>query len=108
MINIRGLLVSLLVVSPFHSSLGPDFDLDGSHRRLIHKTKGRSLEEMDVIFGAVQEDKRRADIEKQERGTLTIYDVFLGSAAHLILFLAVLGHDVPGSPSSERSVDQKV
>ena len=76
--------------------------------RLIPETKGRSLEEMDVIFGAVQEDKRRADIAKQERGTLTIHDVFLGSVAHLNLFLAVLGHDVPGSPSSERSVDQKV
>ena len=37
--------------------------------RLIPETKGRSLEEMDIIFGAVQEDKRRADIEAQARGT---------------------------------------
>ena len=36
---------------------------------LIPETKGRSLEEMDVIFGAVSEDKRRADIAAQERGT---------------------------------------
>lgn len=34
---------------------------------LIPETKGRSLEEMDIIFGAVQADKRRADIEKEER-----------------------------------------
>ena len=37
--------------------------------RLIPETKGRSLEEMDVIFGAVQADKRRADIAAQARGT---------------------------------------
>ena len=36
--------------------------------RLIPETKGRSLEEMDVIFGAVQADKRRADIAAQARG----------------------------------------
>ena len=35
--------------------------------RLIPETKGRSLEEMDIIFGAVQADKRRADIENEER-----------------------------------------
>ena len=35
--------------------------------RLIPETKGRSLEEMDVIFGAVQAEKRRADIEQEER-----------------------------------------
>ncbi|KZT29991.1 general substrate transporter [Neolentinus lepideus HHB14362 ss-1] len=34
---------------------------------LIPETKGRSLEEMDVIFGSVSADKRRADIERQER-----------------------------------------
>ncbi|KAF7797263.1 hypothetical protein EIP86_008456 [Pleurotus ostreatoroseus] len=34
---------------------------------LIPETKGRSLEEMDIIFGAVQADKRQADIEKEER-----------------------------------------
>ena len=36
-------------------------------RRLIPETKGRSLEEMDIIFGAVQAEKRRADIEQEER-----------------------------------------
>ncbi|OBZ72756.1 putative quinate permease [Grifola frondosa] len=34
---------------------------------LIPETKGRSLEEMDIIFGSVQADKRNANIEKQER-----------------------------------------
>ena len=34
----------------------------------IPETKGRSLEEMDVIFGAVDADKRMADIARQERG----------------------------------------
>ena len=37
--------------------------------RLIPETKGRSLEEMDIIFGAVSADKRQADIVRQERGT---------------------------------------
>ena len=66
MINIRGLLVRLLVVSPFGSSLSSDYDLDGSHRRLILKTKGHRLDEMDVIFGVVQEDKRRVDIAQHD------------------------------------------
>ncbi|KAL1942927.1 hypothetical protein VTO73DRAFT_4598 [Trametes versicolor] len=34
---------------------------------LIPETKGRSLEEMDIIFGSVQAEKRRADIDAQER-----------------------------------------
>ena len=34
---------------------------------LIPETKGKSLEEMDIIFGSVDADKRRADIEKEER-----------------------------------------
>ncbi|KAI0031293.1 general substrate transporter [Vararia minispora EC-137] len=50
---------------------------------LIPETKGRSLEEMDVIFGAVDAGKRRADIAQQER---------------------VLEH---GDVTSERSVDGK-
>ena len=40
----------------------------GTFALLIPETKGRSLEEMDVIFGAVQADKRKADIAAQERG----------------------------------------
>ncbi|KAI0919660.1 hypothetical protein AcW1_003143 [Taiwanofungus camphoratus] len=35
---------------------------------MIPETKGRSLEEMDVIFGSVKADQRQADIEKRERG----------------------------------------
>ncbi|EPS94056.1 hypothetical protein FOMPIDRAFT_1170042 [Fomitopsis schrenkii] len=34
---------------------------------LIPETKGRSLEEMDVIFGSVKAEKRQADILEQER-----------------------------------------
>lgn len=41
--------------------------LTSSTRRLIPETKGRSLEEMDIIFGSVQAEKRRADIEQEER-----------------------------------------
>ncbi|CAK5267938.1 unnamed protein product [Mycena citricolor] len=33
----------------------------------IPETKGRSLEDMDVIFGAVSREKRQADIAKQEQ-----------------------------------------
>ncbi|OSD00102.1 general substrate transporter [Trametes coccinea BRFM310] len=36
---------------------------------LIPETKGNSLEEMDVIFGLVREDRRRAGIVAHERGT---------------------------------------
>ena len=66
MINICGLTVRLLILLPFGFLLGPDYDLDGSHRRLIPKTKGRRLDETDVIFGAVQEDKRRVDIAQHD------------------------------------------
>ena len=38
--------------------------------RLIPETKGRSLEEMDVIFGAVSAETRAADIRRQEEGEL--------------------------------------
>ena len=41
--------------------------------RLIPETKGRSLEEMDVIFGAVTEEKRRADIAARERSTHFVF-----------------------------------
>ncbi|KAL6298145.1 general substrate transporter [Sparassis latifolia] len=34
---------------------------------VIPETKGRSLEEMDVIFGTVTADQRKSDIKKQER-----------------------------------------
>lgn len=38
-------------------------------RSLIPETKGRSLEEMDIIFGAVNPDDRAANIARQEQGT---------------------------------------
>ena len=40
-----------------------------SYHRLIPETKGRSLEEMDIIFGSVKAEQRQADILKQEQGT---------------------------------------
>ncbi|TCD61909.1 hypothetical protein EIP91_007723 [Steccherinum ochraceum] len=39
----------------------------GTFSLLLPETKGRSLEEMDIIFGAVQVEKREADIAKEER-----------------------------------------
>lgn len=39
--------------------------------RAIPETKGRSLEEMDIIFGTVSLEQRRADIAQQERGMCT-------------------------------------
>ena len=44
----------------------------GTFALLIPETKGRSLEEMDIIFGAVEADKRQADIAKQERGAFAL------------------------------------
>jgi len=35
---------------------------------LIPETKGRSLEEMDIIFGTVNTDDRAANIARQEQG----------------------------------------
>lgn len=37
-------------------------------RRLIPETKGRSLEEMDIIFGTVSAEERQKHIDKQQRG----------------------------------------
>jgi len=36
--------------------------------RIIPETKGRSLEEMDVIFGSITQEERQAGIDKRERG----------------------------------------
>lgn len=33
---------------------------------IIPETKGRSLEEMDVLFGAISAETRRQDIERQQ------------------------------------------
>ena len=43
---------------------------------LIPETKGRSLEDMDVIFGAVSAEKRAQDIAQQEQGNLTFHGIF--------------------------------
>ncbi|KAF7299830.1 Sugar transporter [Mycena chlorophos] len=39
----------------------------GTFSLLIPETKGRSLEDMDVIFGAITQEQRDADVAKQER-----------------------------------------
>lgn len=41
---------------------------------LIPETKNKSLEEMDVIFGAVTREKRNADISKAQFGVFTTLD----------------------------------
>ncbi|KAF8829686.1 hypothetical protein HHX47_DHR2000246 [Lentinula edodes] len=40
----------------------------GTFSLLIPETKGRSLEEMDIIFGSVSAEKRSADVAKFEHG----------------------------------------
>ena len=40
---------------------------------MIPETKGRSLEEMDIIFGAVDVDRRLADIARQQKGKLNSF-----------------------------------
>jgi len=39
---------------------------------VVPETKGRSLEEMDVIFGSISQEQRQADINKQEKGLLAV------------------------------------
>ena len=39
----------------------------GTFSLLIPETKGRSLEEMDVIFGSVKKEEREKDIQRQEK-----------------------------------------
>jgi len=58
----------------------------GTFALLIPETKGRSLEEMDIIFGAVSTEHRNADIAKQARE---------------------LDHE-KNEVSSEQSIDRKV
>ncbi|KII84980.1 hypothetical protein PLICRDRAFT_32188 [Plicaturopsis crispa FD-325 SS-3] len=54
---------------------------------LLPETKGRSLEEMDIIFGSVTKEQRQVDIDRQER---------------------VLDHDNNNEATSTRSDEQKV
>ena len=60
----------------------------GTFALLIPETKGRSLEEMDIIFGAVSADKRQADIAKQERGASLRSFPVARSRAHGVFGLA--------------------
>ena len=58
------------------------FLIPSNSYRLIPETKGRSLEEMDIIFGSISAEQRRADIDKRHRGV----------SFSLILLLFFLGH----------------
>lgn len=58
----------------------------GTFSLIIPETKGRSLEEMDIIFGAVSADTRRRDIQRQQ--------VALGGA----------GDEAPSSLNSDSKV----
>jgi hypothetical protein len=69
---------------------------------LIPETKGRSLEEMDIIFGSVDAGKRRADIAEQERGASFLYIVL--SLVGSRMRPAVLEHH-HNDVTSDRSVD---
>jgi len=40
----------------------------GGFALFLPETKGRSLEEMDIIFGSISAEQRQSDIEKHERG----------------------------------------
>lgn len=40
---------------------------------MIPETKGRSLEEMDIVFGAVSADSRAANIAQHEHGACFFY-----------------------------------
>lgn len=64
-INIGGMAVFSL-----YEFLIPFILLQGlTMSRIIPETKGRSLEEMDVIFGSITQEERQAGIDKRERGT---------------------------------------
>lgn len=41
-------------------------------RSLIPETKNKSLEEMDIIFGAVSAEERQAYINKREKGKTSL------------------------------------
>jgi hypothetical protein len=56
--------VYLYAENPRDSFVG---DRDGAAVRFLPETKGHSLEDMDVIFGAVSADQRQADILKHEK-----------------------------------------
>ena len=54
---------------------GAAADPSSSCRSIIPETKGISLEEMDVIFGAVSSEAREAFIRKEERALGDVHDV---------------------------------
>lgn len=55
----------------------------------IKETKGRSLEDMDILFGSIAEEQRRADVEQ-------------------VLHKAVLGHELDGEIEKEAPMGHSV
>lgn len=67
-VNIGAMAVfSLYVLIHLHLCLSHSLTSCSS---LVPETKGRSLEEMDVIFGSVTAEQRQKHIEQEERGQL--------------------------------------
>ncbi len=100
--------MDLVVLTTFslyvHVLLSTEGGLLRSHTsisyRLIPKMKGRSLEEMDIIFGVVQEGKQRADIAAQECGTSFILRSAMFYSARDLIERLALQHDIY-SPDSD-------
>jgi hypothetical protein len=57
---------------------------------LIPETKGRSLEEMDIIFGSVTREERQAYIEREEKGKYPHDKVQLDDVLTSYLFFQAL------------------
>lgn len=84
---------------------------DKRFRSLIPETKGRSLEEMDVIFGSVSAEERQAYIDKREQRELFLLLIFRVVADQsLVEFEHADDPDKQAGSHSERSesVDRKV
>ena len=80
----------------------------GTFSLLIPETKGRSLEEMDIIFGSVQADQRQADIAKQERGENPFILLMRLNHAHVTAAFIAFDHDASSSRSDNKEQEQKV
>lgn len=104
-INIIGMGIFSLyaVLYEPHLLLCTDTLLD----RIIPETKGRSLEDMDIIFGSISAAERKANIEKQEKSES---HCLFKRNLHLILTYLVpaQNHGQPAKESSEKYVEYTV
>jgi hypothetical protein len=75
---------------------------------LIPETKGRSLEEMDIIFGAVSAEERQEYITKREKGTVfALFSLMLTGPCSLRRMLE-FAHVDENNSSPSHSIDRKV